>query len=274
MLLNARPPPAPRTAACQVCCLANAGCVNCVYNLYADDVEDWKEDIAKARAKLESASPPITKDEWDTAKFGRLPAQAAEPDKEAAVEVWIAQSLPKGDKLETVIQKCTELGADRFIPFASERTVVQYDDKKEGKRLERWRKIAKEAAEQAHRNRVPVIEQPLSWKQLLKLISEADLALICYEILFSGDLGDTAGAQFLFNITNDAWFDGSIGPAQHAHHARVRAVEEGMSLIRAANSMIGESLIKQPFFIIMKSKKTLPNNPKNGWKNRGNSTNR
>ena len=62
------------------------------------------------------------------------------------------------------------------------------------------------------------------------------LALICYEILFSGDLGDTAGAQFLFNITNDAWFDASIGPAQHAHHARVRAVEEGMSLVRAANS--------------------------------------
>lgn len=102
-------------------------------------------------------------------------------DKEAAVEVWIAQSLPKGDKLETVIQKCTELGADRFIPFASERTVVQYDDKKEGKRLERWRKIAKEAAEQAHRNRIPAIEQPASWKQLMKLVPEADLALICYE---------------------------------------------------------------------------------------------
>lgn len=64
----------------------------------------------------------------------------------------------------------------------------------------------------------------------------AFLSLICYEILFSGDLGDTAGAQFLFNITNDAWFDGSIGPAQHAHHARVRAVEEGLSLVRAANS--------------------------------------
>lgn len=62
------------------------------------------------------------------------------------------------------------------------------------------------------------------------------LALICYEILFSGDLGDTGNAQFLFNITNDAWFDHSIGPAQHAHHARIRAVEEGMSLIRAANS--------------------------------------
>lgn len=62
------------------------------------------------------------------------------------------------------------------------------------------------------------------------------LALICYEILFSGDLGDTAGAQFLLNITNDAWFDGSIGPAQHAHHARIRAVEEGISLVRSANT--------------------------------------
>jgi apolipoprotein N-acyltransferase len=70
------------------------------------------------------------------------------------------------------------------------------------------------------------------------------LALICYEILFSGDLGDTQEAQFLFNITNDAWFDGSIGPAQHAHHARVRAVEEGMSLVRAANS--GVTLATDP----------------------------
>lgn len=62
------------------------------------------------------------------------------------------------------------------------------------------------------------------------------LALVCYEIIFSGDLGDTASAQYLLNITNDAWFDGSIGPAQHAHHARLRAVEEGMSLVRAANT--------------------------------------
>jgi len=64
----------------------------------------------------------------------------------------------------------------------------------------------------------------------------AMLVLICYEIIFSGDLGDVQGAQFLLNVTNDAWFDGSIGPAQHAHHARLRAVEEGMSLLRAANT--------------------------------------
>ncbi|SFL33258.1 16S rRNA (uracil1498-N3)-methyltransferase [Paenibacillus sp. 1_12] len=100
---------------------------------------------------------------------------------EADVEVWIAQSLPKGDKMETVIQKGTEIGAARFIPFISERTVVQLDAKKEGKRVERWQKIAKEAAEQAHRNRVPVVDTPLSWKALLQQAELADAAWICYE---------------------------------------------------------------------------------------------
>ncbi|WP_040948356.1 16S rRNA (uracil(1498)-N(3))-methyltransferase [Gorillibacterium massiliense] len=100
---------------------------------------------------------------------------------EPAVDVWVAQSLPKGDKLETVIQKGTEVGALRFLPFLSERTVVQYDEKKEAKRLDRWREIAKEAAEQAHRSVIPEVEAPLSWKELLKLIPETDLALICYE---------------------------------------------------------------------------------------------
>jgi 16S rRNA (uracil1498-N3)-methyltransferase len=104
-----------------------------------------------------------------------------EANGEPAVEVWIAQSLPKGDKMETVIQKCTEVGASRFLPFASARTVVQYDGKKEAKRLERWAKIAKEAAEQAHRSRIPDIDAPRSWDQLLALVPQAGAAFICYE---------------------------------------------------------------------------------------------
>lgn len=102
-------------------------------------------------------------------------------DNEPAVDIWIAQSLPKGDKLELVIQKCTEIGAARFIPFESMRTVVQYDGKKEQKRLDRWQRIAKEAAEQAHRNRIPAVDAPLRWKELLALIPQARQAWICYE---------------------------------------------------------------------------------------------
>jgi 16S rRNA (uracil1498-N3)-methyltransferase len=102
-------------------------------------------------------------------------------DREPAVQVWIAQSLPKADKMETVIQKGTEIGATRFIPFVSDRTIVQLDAKKESKKMERWQKIAKEAAEQAHRNRVPLVEQPYRWKELLELAKQADSALFCYE---------------------------------------------------------------------------------------------
>ncbi|XEC96801.1 16S rRNA (uracil(1498)-N(3))-methyltransferase [Paenibacillus tarimensis] len=95
--------------------------------------------------------------------------------------VTVAQSMPKGDKMETVIQKGTEIGAASFVPFQSERMIVAYDAKKEAKRLERWAKIAKEAAEQAHRSVVPAISPVHSWKQLLDHISAYDLTLFCYE---------------------------------------------------------------------------------------------
>jgi apolipoprotein N-acyltransferase len=65
------------------------------------------------------------------------------------------------------------------------------------------------------------------------------LALVCYEAVFPGDIGtpeDVEQAQFILNITNDAWFDGSLGPAQHAHLTRLRAVETGLPLLRAANT--------------------------------------
>lgn len=62
------------------------------------------------------------------------------------------------------------------------------------------------------------------------------LALICYEAVFPGDIGEVADAEFILNITNDAWFDGSVGPAQHAHHARLRAVETGLPMLRASNT--------------------------------------
>ncbi|MCM3171040.1 RsmE family RNA methyltransferase [Paenibacillus sp. MER 99-2] len=115
---------------------------------------------------------------------GEVTTNIVEPlemDHEARIHVTIAQSLPKGDKMETVIQRCTEIGAVAFVPFLSERTIVQYDAKKESKRLERWGKIAKEAAEQSHRNRIPSIEQPLSWKGLLSSFEGYDLVCYCYE---------------------------------------------------------------------------------------------
>jgi apolipoprotein N-acyltransferase len=65
------------------------------------------------------------------------------------------------------------------------------------------------------------------------------LPLICYEVIFSGDLlGEGERPHFLLNLTNDGWFGRTIGPRQHFHQARVRSVEEGLPLLRAANTGI------------------------------------
>jgi len=75
----------------------------------------------------------------------RAEAEAEELRPSSGEPAWtvvVAQSLPKGDKMELIIQKGTEIGAAAFVPFRSERAVVQYDGKQEAKRLERWRKIA------------------------------------------------------------------------------------------------------------------------------------
>lgn len=110
-------------------------------------------------------------------ELGPVRVCAAEP----CVEVWIAQGLPKGDKMEIVIQKGTEAGAAGFVPFVSERTVVRYDDRKEAKRNGRWAKIAKEAAEQAQRGRIPPVMPVSDWRGVLEFCKRADAAFICYE---------------------------------------------------------------------------------------------
>lgn len=64
-------------------------------------------------------------------------------------------------------------------------------------------------------------------------------ALICYEAIFSGDVVERSDPpQFLLNVTNDGWYKGTTGPAQHFAIARARAIEEGIPLVRAANEGI------------------------------------
>jgi 16S rRNA (uracil1498-N3)-methyltransferase len=99
--------------------------------------------------------------------------------RELPVDVIVVQGLPKGDKLEWIIQKGTEMGAHGFIPFSSSRTIVKYDPKKEQKKIDRWEKIAKEAAEQSHRSKLPYIGEVSSFKKILEL--EAECKLVAYE---------------------------------------------------------------------------------------------
>ncbi len=107
--------------------------------------------------------------------------QWIEEEIELPVSVTIVSGLPKGDKLEWIIQKGTELGAYQFIPFIATRSVVKWDDKKADKKLVRWNKIAKEAAEQSHRKRIPEVSAPIKLTSLVELGKNYDVKLIAYE---------------------------------------------------------------------------------------------
>lgn len=100
----------------------------------------------------------------------------AEPD----VKITLFQCLPKQGKMETIIQKTTELGITRIVPVTSHRCVVKAD-KNDNKKLERWRKVALEAAKQCGRGAVPVIDSIMTFDQAVKAASELQYAIIPYE---------------------------------------------------------------------------------------------
>ena len=91
------------------------------------------------------------------------------------------QGLPKGDKLEHVIQKATELGAFEIVAFPSSRCVSKPDEKSIAKKLERWQKIAASAAEQSGRGMIPKVLTADSYQAALQRASEADKAILFYE---------------------------------------------------------------------------------------------
>ncbi len=92
-----------------------------------------------------------------------------------AVDIVLVQALAKGDKLDFVVQKATELGASRIVPLATLRSVVKLDADRGAARVLRWRRIAEEAARQCGRADVPVIDEPRTWEELFAaLVREPD----------------------------------------------------------------------------------------------------
>ena len=104
-----------------------------------------------------------------------------ESDSEAKIMASVYMAFSKGDKLEHVIQKATELGAYEIVAFPSARCVSRPDDKSLKKKLERWQKIAASAAEQSGRGRIPEVIGLPSFSAALERGAKADLPLLFYE---------------------------------------------------------------------------------------------
>lgn len=123
-----------------------------------------------------------------------------EESSELLSKLVLFQCLPKGDKMELIIQKAVELGAAAVVPVASRRCVVRLDAKKEESKRKRWQAIAESAAKQSGRSVVPQVRPMQSFRQALKQAEELDVRLIPYEC--ASDLPD-AGEKSAMQRTRE-----------------------------------------------------------------------
>lgn len=100
---------------------------------------------------------------------------------EPSVNITLFQGLPKSDKLEMIIQKCTELGVSEIVPVITERVIVKLDEKSANKKLERWNKIAQEAGKQSGRQKIPKVKNINNLKNLIEILPKYDILLLPYE---------------------------------------------------------------------------------------------
>lgn len=107
-------------------------------------------------------------------------------NSEPALKITIAQALLKGPKFDYALQKNTEIGAFEFIPITTERTIIKIDETESNreldKRVDRYQKIVRDAAEQSERGLIPKVQNLISIDELTKLnLSSYDLKLVCLE---------------------------------------------------------------------------------------------
>lgn len=100
---------------------------------------------------------------------------------ELPAELILYQGLPKGDKMEWIIQKNTELGIGRIVPVAMKRSVVKLDAKKAAAKTARWQTIAESAGKQSGRTKLPQVSPVKSFPEALAEAAGLDLLLLPYE---------------------------------------------------------------------------------------------
>lgn len=108
--------------------------------------------------------------------------EVVESDRELSSRVYLFQGLPKGDKMELIIQKCVELGVHEIIPVSMKRCVVKLDDKKAASKIKRYQAISESAAKQSNRNIIPQITDVMTFKEAIAYAGKLDMAMVPYEL--------------------------------------------------------------------------------------------
>lgn len=102
-------------------------------------------------------------------------------ERSSQPRVTLVQGVAKGEKMDAVVRQAVEVGAEEVLPVLTERSIVRLDARKAADRGERWRRIAKSAAEQAHRDAVPAVHDPVTLVSALPALAGYDRVVVLWE---------------------------------------------------------------------------------------------
>lgn len=135
------------------------------------DVLDIVSDNVKYSAKIIEIS----------SDFVRCEIEDVHKEDTTNIKITIFQGLAKADKIEYIIQKCTELGVCEIVPVEMKRCVVKLDSKDKIKKIDRWKKIAEVAAKQSLRNDILRVEKVYSFEDMESCLKNYDCVILAYE---------------------------------------------------------------------------------------------
>lgn len=142
-------------------------------------------------------------------------------------KIYLFQALPKGERMEYVIQKAVELGVYEIIPVSMKYCVVKLDDKKAKKKQERWQAIAESAAKQAKRSLIPKIKPVMNYKEAVAYAKQCEVCLVPYE----NERGMQATREALDGIQTGKSISVIIGPEGGFSKEEIDYVREDMQVI-------------------------------------------
>lgn len=154
-----------------------------------------------------------------------LPKEAG--NTELPNRIFLFQAVPKGERMEYVIQKAVELGVYEIIPVEMKYCVVRLDDKKKEKKRERWQAIAKSAAKQAKRSRIPEIHPVMSYDKAVEYAKNCQLCLVSYE----NERGMKGTREVLKKIEPGMDISVMIGPEGGFSEEEIEMVREEMEVL-------------------------------------------
>ncbi len=149
-------------------------------------------------------------------------------------KIYLFQAIPKGDRMESIIEKCVELGVYEIIPVTMKNCIVKLDDKKKKSRVERYQAIAKSAAEQSKRSIIPSVHEVMTFKEAFDYAKSFDIRLLPYEC--KNGMSDTYKA--LSTIKKGDSIAVFIGPEGGFDQSEIDMVADEVTLISLGSRIL------------------------------------